>query len=123
MLFRTRSTCIHSPSVANQPVQCWSGPAIGTWATLSQSSYEVLSQFIAFYRLYELESLFPGSLSHDIEEKAPFTANELFFTSSGRIGVLLDVTGSDSRLSMQLSALERNMAYVVQGIGGGNHTK
>ena len=117
-----RTTCIHSPSVANQPVQCWSGPAIGTWATLSQSSYEVLF-LIAFYCLYELESLFPGSLSHDIEEKAPFTANELFFTSSGRIGVLLDITGSDSRLSMQLSALERNMAYVIQGIGGGNHTK
>jgi DNA damage-binding protein 1 len=73
------------------------------------------------FRLYELKSLFPGSLSQDVEENTQFVANELFFTSSGRIGVLLDIT--DSKLPMQLTALERNMAYVVEGIGGESHTR
>ncbi|KAF8635825.1 hypothetical protein AX15_000024 [Amanita polypyramis BW_CC] len=64
-----------------------------------------------------------GSLSHDIEENTYFAPKELFFTSSGRIGILLDISGTDSRLPIRLTALERNMAYFVEGIGGDSHTR
>jgi DNA damage-binding protein 1 len=43
----------------------------------------------------------------------------LFFCSSGRIGVIIDV---GKALSLRLSALQRNMAAVIKGPGGTNHT-
>ncbi|KIL67911.1 hypothetical protein M378DRAFT_185481 [Amanita muscaria Koide BX008] len=64
-----------------------------------------------------------GSLSQDMEENAQFIPKELFCTSSGRIGILMDLADPDPRLSMLLTALERNMAYVVQGVGGQGHTR
>ncbi|KAK2459647.1 hypothetical protein APHAL10511_008292 [Amanita phalloides] len=64
-----------------------------------------------------------GSLSLDVEENAPFVPKELLFTSSGRIAVLFDIADSDSRLPIHLTALERNMAYVVKGVGGESHAR
>ncbi|PFH53878.1 hypothetical protein AMATHDRAFT_72908 [Amanita thiersii Skay4041] len=62
-----------------------------------------------------------GSLSRDVEEDAPFKPQELYFTSSGRIGVILDI--KDNNLSIHLTALERNMGYVTPAIGGESHTR
>ncbi|KAF8630852.1 hypothetical protein AX17_005211 [Amanita inopinata Kibby_2008] len=62
-----------------------------------------------------------GSLLRDMEEDAPFVPSEIFFTSSGRIGIVLDINGNE--LPIQLTALERNLAYVVKGVGGESHTR
>ncbi|PPR07110.1 hypothetical protein CVT24_010946 [Panaeolus cyanescens] len=45
----------------------------------------------------------------------------LFFTSSGRIGTIIDVVDQD--LSVNLSELERNLSTILRGAGGGGHTK
>jgi DNA damage-binding protein 1 len=63
-----------------------------------------------------------GSLSQDIGG-AQFVTKELFFTASGRIGMLLDITDPDPQLPLLLTSLERNMAYVIEGVGGESHAK
>ncbi len=46
---------------------------------------------------------------------------ELFFTSSGRIGVIVDVKRND--VSLHLTELQRNLAAVIPGVGGTSHTR
>ena len=41
---------------------------------------------------------------------------QTFFTSSGRIGVIIDVP--DEGLSLELTGLHRNMSRVLSGFGG-----
>jgi DNA damage-binding protein 1 len=48
-------------------------------------------------------------------------AKHVFFTSSGRIGVIVNVV--DDQLSLHLTALQRNLAGVLQGVGGVTHTR
>jgi len=45
----------------------------------------------------------------------------VFFTSSGSIGVVVDVP--DIGISTHLSGLERNLATVFRGVGGMNHSE
>lgn len=45
---------------------------------------------------------------------------QLFFTSSGRIGVVLDL---DKDISLHLDNLQRNMAQVIEGPGSLSHTR
>lgn len=47
--------------------------------------------------------------------------NHIFFTASGRIGVIVDV--ADSQLSLDLTALQRNLGGVIRGIGEADHAK
>jgi hypothetical protein len=45
---------------------------------------------------------------------------ELFFTSSGRIGVIVNAA---SEISLHLTELQRNMAAVIPAVGGTSHAR
>ena len=45
---------------------------------------------------------------------------QLFFTSSGRIGVVVDI---GAEMSLHMTELQRNMAQVITPTGGLSHTK
>lgn len=63
-----------------------------------------------------------GSLaSSDSSSNTALEAKHVFFTSSGRIGVIVDVVGE--QLSLHLTSLQRNLAAVIQGVGGVTHTR
>lgn len=53
--------------------------------------------------------------------ESPMKPEMLFFTSSGRIGTIIDV--ADQELSVHLSELQRNLAVLLRGVGGDGHTK
>jgi DNA damage-binding protein 1 len=59
--------------------------------------------------------------SPDISSDIPLEAKQIFFTSSGRIGVVVDIT--DDQLSLHLTALQRNMANISKGAGGTSHAR
>jgi DNA damage-binding protein 1 len=54
-------------------------------------------------------------------EKADLEPEELFFTSSGRIGVIVNVRNED--VSIHLSGLQRNMSTIVPSTGGTSHAR
>lgn len=57
----------------------------------------------------------------DKSNNSPFTPELLFFTASGRISVIIGI--KDEGLGVSLSNLERNLTFVVKGIGGECHQK
>ena len=61
-----------------------------------------------------------GSLTPSDISDTELVPKQLFFSSSGRICVVIDVR---PELSLHLTALQRNMASVIPGLGGVNHTK
>jgi DNA damage-binding protein 1 len=58
--------------------------------------------------------------SPDKSDDATLQPNQLFFTASGRIGVVLDM---GTEISLHMTELQRNMAQVVTSPGGLSHTK
>ncbi|TFK40691.1 CPSF A subunit region-domain-containing protein [Crucibulum laeve] len=60
-----------------------------------------------------------GALS--VSDTPTLTPTQIFFTSSGRIGVIVDVV--DATLSLGLTAVQRNLASTIPGIGGTSHTR
>ncbi|KAG6831954.1 hypothetical protein H0H92_006555 [Tricholoma furcatifolium] len=62
-----------------------------------------------------------GSLTSSSSKNMDIEASHVFFTSSGRIGVILDVT--EPTLSLHLTSLQRNLAGVVPSIGGDSHAR
>lgn len=58
--------------------------------------------------------------SLDVSSDIPLEPKQLFFTSSGRICVIIDVGGD---LSLHLTCLQRNMASVIKGAGSATHTQ
>lgn len=56
----------------------------------------------------------------DTPGHATLEPKQLFFTSSGRIGVIMDMS---SEISIHITELQRNMSHVVHGAGGHSHTK
>ncbi|KAG6854676.1 hypothetical protein C0991_003324 [Blastosporella zonata] len=62
-----------------------------------------------------------GSLNSESAKNAGLEASHVFFSSSGRIGVIIEVT--EPTLSLHLTALQRNLAGAVPGVGGESHTK
>jgi len=62
-----------------------------------------------------------GSLTElDKSNELTFEPEELFFTSSGRIGVIID---APKATSLHLTELQRNMAAFIPGVGGVSHTR
>jgi DNA damage-binding protein 1 len=61
------------------------------------------------------------SSSSSSSTNSTLTTQLLFFTSSGRIGVIVDVGRPE--LSLHLTALERNLAKVVTEIAHASHAK
>ncbi|GLB38302.1 putative CPSF A subunit region [Lyophyllum shimeji] len=59
--------------------------------------------------------------SSNVTENAALEPQHVFLCSSGRIGVIIDVR--DPQLSLHLSALQRNLAGAIPGVGGGSHTR
>jgi len=45
----------------------------------------------------------------------------MFFTSSGRVGIIVDAQDKD--ISLTLTELQRNLAAVVSGVGSASHTR
>ncbi|KAH9942902.1 CPSF A subunit region-domain-containing protein [Amylocystis lapponica] len=63
----------------------------------------------------------PGGLtSAEMSEGQIIQSKQLFFTSSGRIGVILDMS---DEISLHMTALQRNMAKLLDGLGDTNHMK
>lgn len=70
----------------------------------------------------EIASAFLGSLTTtDQSEEPALKPEELFFTSSGRIGVIVDVKKND--VSLSLTGLQRNMAAILPAVGGTSHAR
>jgi len=62
-----------------------------------------------------------GSLTElDKSNELTFEPEELFFTSSGRIGVIVD---APKTTSLHLTELQRNMAAFIPSVGGISHTR
>lgn len=55
------------------------------------------------------------------QESIKLNPEAIFFTSSGRIGVVTDV--QENELSLHLTELQRNLAAVISGVGGVSHTR
>jgi len=64
-----------------------------------------------------------GSLSTTIDGlgEIKLLPEVVYFTSSGQIGVIIDV--QDKELALHLTALQRNLAAVVSGVGNESHTR
>lgn len=58
--------------------------------------------------------------SSDRAEDLEIQAKSLFFTASGRIGLILDM---GKELSLQMTALERNLNGVIKDISGTTHKR
>lgn len=69
-----------------------------------------------------IASLAQSGTAHSSEkaEDLAIEAKSLFFTSSGRIGVILDM---DKELSLHMTALQRNLNSVVKEMGGTTHRR
>jgi len=62
-----------------------------------------------------------GSLTElDKSNELTLEPEELFFTSSGRIGVIVD---APKTTSLHLTELQRNMAAFIPSVGGISHTR
>jgi len=74
----------------------------------------------SFYLGDMVNKFIAGALdSSDPSEGEVLEARQLFFTASGRIGVIVDV---DQATSLQLTGLQRNMSLVTVPIGRLTHT-
>jgi DNA damage-binding protein 1 len=64
----------------------------------------------------------PGSLTgSDQTNKSELQTEMIFFTSSGRIGIIVDIQDND--LALHLSELQRNMSATIPAVGGTSHTR
>ena len=62
-----------------------------------------------------------GALSlTDVAEDQAVKPSHVFFTSSGRIGTIMDMADVTS---LHMTALQRNMAKTLTGPGGDSHTQ
>jgi hypothetical protein len=66
-------------------------------------------------------SYLSGALSsQEVSLDAPMRPQQLFFTSSGLIGVIIDIAND---LALDLTGLQRNLSNFIQKKDGPNHTK
>jgi DNA damage-binding protein 1 len=69
-----------------------------------------------------ITKFFRGSLTgSDQADKSDLQTEMIFFTSSGRIGIIVDI--QDSTLALHLSELQRNMSAALPPVGGTSHTR
>jgi DNA damage-binding protein 1 len=63
----------------------------------------------------------PGTLaSHKLTSDLPLEPKQLFFTASGRIGVVVNM---GNELALNMIGLQRNMASIIKGASSNSHTK
>jgi hypothetical protein len=86
-----------------------------TWLT---NSYQASA---CIYSVLQSSFFFQGALtSLDKSDDAMLQPKQLFFTASGRIGVVLNM---GPEISLHMTELQRNMAQVIPSVGGLSHTK
>ncbi|KAJ3557088.1 hypothetical protein NM688_g1656 [Phlebia brevispora] len=92
-----------------------------TFSISQQSNRKVLQLDGNFYLGDLVNKFIPGGLStQDEHETRVFEPEQLFFTSSGRIGVIHHV---NSQVAMTLTALQNNMSDIIVGPGEVVHSK
>ncbi|KZT28894.1 hypothetical protein NEOLEDRAFT_1239376 [Neolentinus lepideus HHB14362 ss-1] len=86
-----------------------------------QQGRMVLQKDGAFHLGDLVNKFIPGSLSSSTESSGeiPIEPRQLFFTASGRIGMVFEM---GNELSLHMTGLERNMASVLLGSGGVSHS-
>ena len=90
-----------------------------TWC---RSSCEVHNYKCKSLRTLLIFLFYLGSLvSTDRVKDSEFSPEMIFFTTSGRIGVISNVENDE--LSKHLTELQRNLATVIPGVGGTSHTR
>lgn len=89
--------------------------------TFSVEGLNRLERNGSFYLGDGVNKILSGSVNtHDPQDRSAVNPEHLFFTSSGRIGLLVNVK---EKVSLNLTALQRNMAKKIKGVGGIDHTK
>ncbi|KAF7790799.1 hypothetical protein EIP86_001756 [Pleurotus ostreatoroseus] len=89
--------------------------------TLSISQQKTLQLDGNFYLGDVVNRILPGRLNaQDEHESQMFEPEHLFFTSSGRIGVIHHV---NTQIAMLLTHLQNNMSDILTGPGGVNHSR
>ncbi|KAI0061660.1 hypothetical protein BV25DRAFT_1857049 [Artomyces pyxidatus] len=90
--------------------------------TVQPSGQRIVLDRDGYYHLDDLVNKFlPGSMhTSDAARDIDVAAKMLFFTSSGRIGVVMDM---GKELSLHMTALERNMAKSEHDVTGSGHSK
>jgi len=91
--------------------------------TLSRNLGRNVLECTGSYHIADLvNNVIKGSLATaDQSEETVLEPEELFFTSSGRIGVIVNVKQND--VSLHLTELQRNLAAVITSVGGTSHTR
>ncbi|KAI0372253.1 hypothetical protein BV20DRAFT_991870 [Pilatotrama ljubarskyi] len=90
--------------------------------TLQRGPQRSILEKDGVYHIDEVVNKFVrGALSSaDVSEDQAVKASHVFFTSTGRIGAILEMNDT---MSLHMTALQRNMAKALIGPGGVNHTK
>jgi len=94
------------------------GRVLGRTALERDGYYYMADQVSKFLR-----GQIQGSLSTTVDDlgRIKLMPEVVYFTASGQIGVIIDV--QDKELAMHLTALQRNLAAVVSGVGSVSHTR
>ncbi|TCD64528.1 hypothetical protein EIP91_003995 [Steccherinum ochraceum] len=90
--------------------------------SLGRSGTRTVLERDGFYHVGEVVNKFlPGGIGAlDSNEVGSFQPEHLFFTSTGRIGQTLQAAED---VALPLTALQRNMAKYIKGVGDMSHTK
>ncbi|OSD07132.1 hypothetical protein PYCCODRAFT_1449240 [Trametes coccinea BRFM310] len=90
--------------------------------TLQKGSQRSVLEKDGVYHIDDVVNKFiRGALSSaDVSDEQAVRASHVFFTSTGRIGAILEMKDATS---LHMTALQRNMAKYIIGPGGVNHTK
>ncbi|KDR82646.1 hypothetical protein GALMADRAFT_837022 [Galerina marginata CBS 339.88] len=83
---------------------------------------EALETVGSFHLADMVSKFLRGSIAPvDKTEESRLNPEVIFFTTSGRIGVITDV--QDNELSIHLTELQRNLAAMISGLGAPSHTR
>ncbi|KAI0917003.1 hypothetical protein AcV5_007593 [Taiwanofungus camphoratus] len=92
-----------------------------TFTLQRKESRSVLERDGSYYLGDVVNKFIPGGLaSIDLSGDQTLEAKHLFFTSTGSIGVILELS---DEISLHMTALQRNMAKHLIGVGDIHHTK
>ncbi|KAL1748361.1 mono-functional DNA-alkylating methyl methanesulfonate N-term-domain-containing protein [Schizophyllum fasciatum] len=89
---------------------------LSTFSATASNGRDILDRDGAFYLGELVNKFIPGALSSAETAGSALKPSYVFFTSVGRIGVIVDIHGGGS-LSRLFTDLERNMSHVFRGVG------
>lgn len=116
-MLRVNTTFIHSVSMTRERGSFWRETGITSLGTWSTSSCLVRVCFLVTFPYLRIL----GTLSsQEVSLDSPMQPQQLFFTSAGLIGVIIDLADD---LALDLTGLQRNLSNYIQKQEGPNHTK